>query len=90
MSKKIYLKFDNHISELAGFDYGEEVYRKQAKDKDFDTIVFPDHIELIASSFTQGFFKDLLHQYGSDYILENYKIESVHDFVIEKVRHDIY
>ena len=91
MKNKIYLKFDSTISGLAGFDYGAKVYNEQVNGgQDFDTVVFPKQIELVATSFTQGFFKDLIEKYGADYVREHYKIESDNEKVAMKVKGDIY
>lgn len=90
MDKKVYLKFDKKLTGLAGFDYGYKIYCEQAFGHDFDAVVFPKEIELVASSFTQGFFRDLIEQYGADYVREHYKIESVNEWVKEKVTGDIY
>lgn len=90
MDKKIYLKFDKTLSGLAGFDYGYKIYCEQALGHDFDTIVFPKEIELVATSFTQGFFRDLMEKYGADYVREHYRIESENERVKAKVTGDIY
>lgn len=82
MNKIIKLECDKTISMLAGFNSGKIMYEKQVKGKvDFNdkiTIVFPDHIDNIASSFVQGFFDEFMDKIGIDGIEEKISIESVH------------
>lgn len=71
--EKIELEFDDKtLPSLADWDYGNEVYKEQV-DQVFEqhqdetiTVVFPDRIELIASSFVQGFLDKLFGEYGFD------------------------
>ncbi len=62
------LVFKKSTTRLAGFPYGKEIYDSQVKNKiDFTnkiTIIFPDNIEKIASSFTQGFFEEIVQKIG--------------------------
>lgn len=90
MNRVINLKFDKSLTGLAGFEYGEKVFKEQVGNKQFDTVVFPKNIELVASSFTQGFFKILIEKKGADYILNHIKIVSENEDVVKKVRSDIY
>lgn len=65
---KVVLIFKKDISNLAGYDYGVDIYTTQVKGKldmnnDF-IIVFPEHIKGIASSFVQGFFADIVGEIG--------------------------
>lgn len=78
---KIKLEFDKAITSLAGYPYGKSVYDEQCKDKiNFDDkeiiIEFPDNIERIASSFTQGFFNEILKNIGLSGIEQKVKIVS--------------
>ena len=68
MNNVFRLDFDKTVTMLAGYDYGYEVYNEQVKGKidvysNF-TIVFPDQIKHIASSFSQGFFKEIAEEIG--------------------------
>lgn len=77
---EVYLKFDKTLSGLAGYRFGEEVYNGQVKGavdftKDF-TIIFPNEIERIASSFTQGFFKEIVAAIGVSGIERTVTIKS--------------
>lgn len=68
MENKIVLKFDKSTTRLAGNPYGKSVFRKQVSDKidygKINTIIFPDHIEKVASSFTQGLFSEIINEVG--------------------------
>lgn len=91
MEKKVIkLRFDKSLAGLAGFEYGKKIYEEQARGKDFNAIEFPDHIELVALSFTQGFFSALIEKYGAEYVRNNVKIISAHADVANKVSTDIY
>lgn len=64
----IELKFDSTITSLAGNPYGRKVFLDQVKNKiDYSEqciIVFPAQIKRIASSFVQGFFKEIIENVG--------------------------
>lgn len=84
MNKKSYkINVDEKLSGLAGFPYGEEIYKKQIKpnltEEDYENgfiIVFPTNIERIASSFVQGFFAELIKKIGFDELVEKIEIRS--------------
>lgn len=66
---KFILEFDNTLSALAGYTYGQQTYREQIKNKinDYNEVFyfeFPENIEYQASSFVQGFFSDLVEKIG--------------------------
>lgn len=68
MNNRIELKFDNTLTNLAGYDYGVTIYNKQVKgqvdlEKPFE-IVFPSQIKGVASSFVQGFFENIVESIG--------------------------
>lgn len=67
-TNKIYLNFSKTIYGLAGYDYGVEVYKKQVEPRmDYckrTEIVFPESIEIIASSFIQGMFATIIEKIG--------------------------
>ncbi len=68
MKNKVILNLKMDISNLAGYEFGIEIYDKQVKgrldlSRDFE-IIFPDHIIGIASSFVQGFFSEIVGQIG--------------------------
>ena len=60
LDNTIEIKVEKSLSGLAGYDYGKKIYNEQVKEKiDISkniTIIFPEHIKRVASSFVQGFF----------------------------------
>ena len=83
MSNSINLVFNKTLTKLAGFPYGESVYKEQIKDK-VDLfqpckIVFPSNIEKVASSFVQGFFAEIVKKIGFQGIEDNIEIETVNN-----------
>ncbi len=75
-TNKIYLNFSKTIYGLAGYDYGVEVYKKQIEPQmDYckrTEIVFPESIEIIASSFIQGMFATIIEKVGYKGIKDNF------------------
>lgn len=68
MNNRIILKFDKSLTNLAGYDYGLEIYNEQIKgkidvEKEF-LLEFPDQIRGVASSFVQGLFANIVKQIG--------------------------
>lgn len=68
MSNEINLTFAKTLNSLAGFDYGVQIYDEQLKGKidltrDF-TLVFPEQIEIVASSFVQGLLSEIVDNIG--------------------------
>lgn len=69
MSNEIKLNFDKTITKLAGNELGKHTYNNQVKDKINYTdneiiLIFPERIDLIASSFIQGFFEEIIRNIG--------------------------
>ena len=86
----IKLEFDKAATRLAGNSYGKSEFEKQVKDKInyevLNIIIFPDQIEKIASSFTQGFFAEVIEKIGYARFNEVIKIEAKD----EKLANTIY
>lgn len=80
MNNVINLQFSQSLSGLAGYDFGMETYKEQVEGKiDFSepiTIVFPNNIERIASSFIQGFFGVIVENIGISGIEKRIDISS--------------
>ena len=80
MNNRIELKFDKTLTGLAGYDFGAETYSIQVEGKiSYDnkiTIVFPDNIQRIASSFIQGFFEKIVENIGIVGVEKNIDIKS--------------
>ena len=72
------IKVNKSLSGLAGYDYGKQIYAEQVEGKiDISrkaTIIFPDNIKRIASSFVQGFFEDFVKQIGISGIQRNIEL----------------
>lgn len=90
----INLNFPKSETRLAGFPYGEEVYKTQAQNNiSFEeqiTIVFPDQIEKVASSFVQGFFANLVMNIGYKGIERNIIIKTKSEALTTSIRKNIY
>lgn len=84
--KSINLKFKNSTVALAGNPYGKNVFNNQVMpclDGDDDTIsiVFPDQITFVTSSFVQGFFDFWLRTMSTEEIKKKVAIEAGNDRV---------
>ena len=76
----ITLDVPNHVTKLAGYPLGNALYERHIKDK-VDllgniTLVFPSHVDRIASSFVQGFFKEIKLQIGISGIEQRFEFQS--------------
>lgn len=64
----INLTFEKATTRLAGNPYGKAEFEKQVKNlinyQGVNTVVFPVQIEKVASSFTQGFFAEVIEKVG--------------------------
>lgn len=85
----IKLKFDPTVSRLAGFPFGEEVYKKQVCGQvDFSkqvVIEFPQQIIKVASSFVQGFFKGIVEQVGMEAVGKEVQIVTANPALIDSI-----
>lgn len=90
----IYLEFPKSETGLAGFPYGETVYNEQVKDKisfeDKIEIVFPEHIEKVASSFVQGFFAAIVAAIGYKGVEDQVIITSQSEKLTASILKNIY
>ena len=76
---KIELNFNKLLTSLAGNKFGESEFNNQIKKVDYNseyTIVFPERIKYIATSFIQGFFKNFVETIGIVGIEEKVTIQS--------------
>lgn len=88
------LKFDKTITRLAGYPFGESVYMEQiSKDIDFSSppifIEFPPQIVKAASSFTQGFFKEFVENFGYNCIDNQIKIITANESLIKSIKENL-
>lgn len=66
----IELQFKKALTSLSGNRPGFQTYQKQVRDvvvqhpNEQIQIVFPDRINLITTSFEQGFFNDFIKEFG--------------------------
>lgn len=90
----INLEFDKSTTRLAGNPYGKEEFEEQVKAKiNYDMIniiKFPDNIEKIASSFTQGFFSEVINKVGYDEFKNLITIEAKNPKLVKEILEDIY
>lgn len=94
MKNSFVLNFDKTITRLAGYDFGKQVFDNQiGKDIDFNntpiTIEFPDQIVRAASSFTQGFFKDLKDKLGYNLIGKQVIIKTKNQSLIDSIEKNL-
>ena len=72
---RVTLVFDKTLSNLAGYEFGVKIYKEQVEGKiDFEKkfeIVFPKEIRMVAASFVQGFFSDIVRKIGLKATEEN-------------------
>lgn len=94
MNNEINLKFDKSTTRLAGFPYGLAVFNEQVKNRiSFNeevTIIFPEQIEKVASSFVQGFFSIIVEEIGYKGIEEKINIKTCSDVLTDSIRKNIY
>lgn len=90
---KIWLNFDKTQTCLGGFPYGKKIYKQQVEGKINTTkpveIAFPAHIEMIAASFVQGFFAELVKQLGYSGIKKYIKISSASERLTQEIWGDL-
>lgn len=91
---KIELKFNKADTRLAGFPYGRKIFDEQVENKinynDKITIIFPDQIEKIASSFVQGFFAEIVKNIGYSGIERQVEISARTPELISNIKKNIY
>lgn len=80
MDNAVKLSFSKSLTNLAGYDYGKQVYEEQIAGKidintDF-TLEFPSSIKGVASSFVQGLFRDIVEKIGLNATERRLKIVS--------------
>lgn len=82
---EIYLEFDKTLSAIAGYEFGEEIFKTQVMGKykygEKNAIIFPVQIEYVAISFVQGFLKELLKKNGLSKTLSEIDIKGNENFV---------
>ena len=93
MNNIIQLEFDKATTRLAGNPYGRIVYDEQVETKvNFDclnVIIFPNHIEKIASSFVQGFFAKIIEKVGYGDFDKVVEIKAANEQLINNIKNDL-
>lgn len=91
---RINLEFEKSTTRLAGNPYGKAEFQKQVKDlmdyDDINEIVFPDQIEKVASSFTQGFFSEVIEKVGYIGFDKVVKIEAKDNKLAQTIYCDLF
>ena len=94
MENIINLKFDGSTTRLAGNPFGQSVYNEQVAGRiDFNKIniiVFPDTVEKVASSFTQGLFKEVIKKVGFSKVDDVVKIKAKTPELEETMHEDLF
>lgn len=87
------LVFNKSDSSIAGYPFGEKIFAEQVEGKiDYSqdiTIVFPDNIKMVASSFIQGFFAAIIQEIGLRGVDEHVIIKASSDRLSEKIKKNI-
>lgn len=72
------LEFKEKYSNLTGNKYGSDIYKEQVGNNinynEKITIIFPNYISSIGTSFIQGFFEVLVSKIGLSGINENVEV----------------
>lgn len=89
MEITINLTIEKSQTRLAGFPYGEKLYKEQVEShinyEAHNIIVIPPQIEKVASSFVQGFFAKLVEEIGYVRILEIVEIKAATDTLVNDI-----
>lgn len=89
----INLVFDKSDSRIGGFPHGVRVYEQQVKPfldySQTNVIVFPEQIIKVASSFTQGFFSEIVKKIGYEGIDKTIVIKGSSDKLVEDIKADL-
>lgn len=84
------LNFDKSMTCIAGYEYGEQIFISQIKNSisydDKITIIFPERIVKVASSFIQGLFKEIIDNIGYDGFEKNVIIKTRSDELTSQLR----
>lgn len=96
--KKISLAFKNNsMVAVAGDEFGRQIFEEQVKsqltsedyEKGFE-IIFPDQIEIIGSSFIQGFSNHIIGTIGYDGIRDKVIFKTSSSDLTEEIYDDLF
>lgn len=83
---------DKSVTKLSGNTLGRSIYDEQVKEKiEFNgkmTFIFPERIDMLGSSFIQGFFYDIVGKIGIQGVEERVEvvaqnIENINNIVLQ-------
>lgn len=80
---KILLTFDTNLLALWGEDFGKEIWTTQIEpysDQEHLTLVFPEQISCVATSFGRGLLNDEINKYGLNAVKRKYTIQSLNKY----------
>ena len=89
----VVLNFKENIVMLAGYEYGVQIYEQQGKKIDFQksfTVVFPDSIVGVASSFVQGFFAEAKRTVGIENLKQRLNVKCKNEMIANKIMSKLY
>lgn len=95
--KEITLQFqDKSKPALSGDPQGEETFKTQVQpylqEKDYSDgfkIIFPNHIEMIGSSFMQGFSREMIKKIGYKGVVSKVKFETQSETMSQELYDDL-
>lgn len=73
------LKFDDELIALGGQEFGTHIWETQVKqhqDQPHITLIFPDQIELVTTSFGNGLLNSEINKLGINAVKRKYTIQS--------------
>lgn len=77
---QILLTFDTDLLALWGKDFGKEIWKTQIKpysNQEHLTLVFPEQISCVATSFGRGLLNSEIKKYGLNAVKRKYTIQSL-------------
>lgn len=91
--KSVKLSFDNSLSSLCGYPFGQKTYKDQVAsffdESDVLEIVIPSTIDSVSMSFAQGFISDIAEKYGISNVEKYIVIKSSYNRVVNKFKEAI-
>lgn len=76
---QILLTFDTDLLALWGEDFGKEIWKTQIEpysDQESITLVFPEQISCVATSFGRGLLGDEINKLGINAVKRKYTIQA--------------
>lgn len=91
----IFLEFEGEQSGLTGFDFGCTIYKEQVeqeykKSKGHLTIVFPDYVDAVSTTFVHGLFGTILKDVGISGFHDAVTVACANGAVVKQVNSRLY